>query len=87
MAIPLVTKQFEALDIKREKEKTPPKNFFSSSDLLPLSLPLKRQRKLLENSAELDKPNSLLFHSIQPTLKKSPNNNSTEEYLSQLEIK
>ena len=61
--------------------------FFSSSDLLPLSLPLKRQRKLLEDFAELDKPDSLCFHLIQPTFKKSPNKNSTEEYLSQSENK
>ena len=89
MAISLVTKQFaRSSTLKREKEKTQPKIFFSSPDLLPLSLlPLKRQRKLLEDFAELDKPNLLLFHLIQPTLKKSPNKNSTEEYFSQSEIK
>ena len=86
--IPLVTKQSEVLDIKKREKKLNLKYFLSLRIYSPLSLlPLKRQRKLLEDLAELDKPNSLLFHLIQPTLKKSPNKNSTEEYFSQSEIK
>ena len=49
--------------------------------------PTQKTKKVIRGFRRASKPNLLLFHLIQPTLKKSPNKNSTEEYFSQSEIK
>ena len=72
MAIPLVTKQFEVLDIKKRQRKILPKIFFLAfRNYSPLP-PSQKTKKAIENSAELDKPNPLLLHLFSPPLRKVP---------------